>query len=64
VLAGGFHSGALEYVAQAGTGEPGGAYCSFAPLHAGDLGAMEAASVAGALEGVDNRVSFEFGKLG
>src|SRR5271166_3671530 len=52
VLACGLDSGALQDVAQAWAGEAGGAYSALAPLHAGDLRAMEAASVAGAFQGV------------
>jgi hypothetical protein len=54
VLASGLHSGALKNVAQARAGKAGSAHCTFAPLNAGDLRAMEAASVAGALERVDD----------
>ena len=64
MLAGGLHSGALQNVAQAWTGKAGSAHRAFAPLDAGDLRAMEAASVAGAFEGVDDGVSFEFGEFG
>jgi len=64
VLSGRLDSGALQEVAQAWAGKAGGAYRTFAPLNAGDLWAMQAAAVAGALEGVDYGVSFKFGKFG
>src|SRR5580658_5976661 len=64
VLAGGLHSGTLQDIAQAWAGKAGCANRALAPLNAGDLGAMQAASVAGAFEGVDDRVSLDFRKLG
>src|SRR5579863_7802977 len=54
VLAAGFRSGALQHIAQARSGEAGGSHRTFAPLNAGNLGTMKAASVPGALESIDD----------
>src|SRR5882672_8022775 len=64
VLAGGFHSGALQHIAQARTRKACGANRAFAPLNAGDLRTMQTAPVAGAFERVDDRMSLDPGKLG
>src|SRR5437660_780198 len=63
LLAGGFHSGTLQYIAQARTGETGGAHRSLSPLHAGNLWTLQATAVSGALECVDDGVSLQFRKV-
>src|SRR5271166_5920690 len=60
VLAGGLDPRLLQDITQAWTGKAGGAYGTLAPLNAGDLGALQAATVAGAFERVDDGVVFEF----
>src|SRR3984957_17645155 len=64
VLAGGLNPGALQNIAQTWASEPRSSDSPLAPLYARDLRAMQAASVAGALERVDNGVRLEFLKLG
>lgn len=58
------HPGALQHVVQSWAGKSRRAHRTLAPLNAGNLRAMQATAVAGALKSVNDRVGVHFRKLG
>ena len=64
MFAGGLHSGALQHVAQARTGESCRTHRALAPLDAGNLRAVQTAAIAGTLKRIYDGVDLKFGKLG
>ena len=64
MFARGFHSGPLQNITQARTGKTGRAHRAFAPLDAGNLRPLQTASIASALERVDDGVRLHLGQLG
>jgi|SRR5208283_4677496 hypothetical protein len=64
MLAGSLDSGALQDCAQARATETGRAHRSFAPLDAGYLRTIKAASVSRALKRVNYGMGFQFRELG
>src|ERR1700676_4973913 len=60
VFAGGLDGSALQNITQTRSREARRADRALAPLHAGNLRTVQAASVPGTFQSVDDRVSFEF----